>query len=134
MVTLLEMAFAGNCGLDVIIKKDVDPMKFFFNEELGLVLEVTDENVPTVMNALAEYQVAYMRIGTTIDSKKVRIAVQNGQNNEVVLEDDVLNLRDIWNETSYRLELLQANPACVDQEMQDLRTRKGMSFKFSDNW
>ncbi len=37
-------------------------------------------------------------------------------------------LRDIWNETSYQLELLQANPDCVEQERNSLKTRKGMHF------
>lgn len=34
------------------------------------------------------------------------------------------DLRDAWEETSFELEKLQANPVCVQQEMQDLKHRK----------
>lgn len=51
--------------------------------------------------------------------KQVIISV----NGSVVLEEDMCRLRKVWEETSYRLELLQANPACVQQE-RDLLTER----------
>ena len=40
-----------------------------------------------------------------------------------VLTDKMAALRDIWEETSFRLERLQANPSCVEEERQGLAQR-----------
>jgi len=37
-------------------------------------------------------------------------------------------LREVWEETSYRIDRLQANPECVDQERSALRSRSGPRF------
>ncbi|MEE6523830.1 hypothetical protein FKM82_022901 [Ascaphus truei] len=54
-------------------------------------------------------------------SSMVRVGV-NGQ--EVLLEK-VGPLRALWEETSFQLEHLQANPSCVSQEEAGLRQREG---------
>jgi len=132
IVTLLEMAFAGNCGLEVVaqsnwIKKtNID---FFFNEELGIVLEISDENEKTALNLLNNLNISYKLIAITKIDKQITIKVGN----EILLGESMPTLRDIWNETSYQLELLQANPKCVEQENSSLKTRSGLSYKLGFN-
>ena len=47
ITTLLEMAFAGNCGLEIDLPGDAaDAMPILFNEELGLVMEVPPQPLP----------------------------------------------------------------------------------------
>ena len=45
-------------------------------------------------------------------------------NGSPVLEEKMVVLRDVWEETSFQLERLQANPDCVKQEQEGLRTRQ----------
>ena len=41
-----------------------------------------------------------------------------------MFENQMCELRDVWEETSYQLELLQANESCVKQERKILKERK----------
>ena len=45
----------------------------------------------------------------------------------------MVDLRDIWEETSFNLEKLQANPECVTQEAAGLRQRKEPPYKLTFN-
>ncbi|MDE2998112.1 MAG: phosphoribosylformylglycinamidine synthase [Gemmatimonadota bacterium] len=117
---LLEMAFAGNCGIDVDLPTTSDPIPSLFAEEMGLVFEVHASGLPHVLRILNAADVPCIPIGNTTADTSVRIAV-NGRS---VLGDEVANLRDLWEETSYRLERIQANPRCVEQERLSLSRRK----------
>lgn len=46
-------------------------------------------------------------------------------NGAVVLEEPVGQLRALWEETSFQLDRLQAEPSCVAEEEQGLRERTG---------
>lgn len=49
-------------------------------------------------------------------------------NGPVVLEEPVGQLRALWEETSFQLDRLQAEPHCVAEEEQGLRERTGPSY------
>lgn len=49
-------------------------------------------------------------------------------NGAVVLEEAVGQLRAVWEETSFQLDRLQAEPRCVAEEEQGLRERTGPSY------
>ena len=116
---LLEMAFAGNCGISIDLPTTSDPIASLFAEELGLVFEVHAGKSPHILQTLEDADVPCIPIGRTTADTSVRIAV----NGSTVLNDDLANLRDLWEETSYRLDRLQANPQCVEQERLSLRQR-----------
>ncbi len=126
VTALLEMAFAGNCGVEVDLDATDahDPFPVLFAEELGFLLEVSPEHEPRVLEAFRRADVPCLAIGTATSDETVHIRI-NGQ---LVLEDHVQNLRDLWEETSYRLDRLQANPDCVDQERTGLRKRTGPAY------
>jgi phosphoribosylformylglycinamidine synthase len=65
VTTLLEMAFAGNCGLNVDLEDadSDDPIPFVFAEELGLVMEVQPEDETHVIDCLKRAEVPCVRIG-----------------------------------------------------------------------
>ncbi|XP_021550547.1 phosphoribosylformylglycinamidine synthase [Neomonachus schauinslandi] len=125
---LLEMAFAGNCGIEVDVPvSGVDVLSVLFAEEPGLVLEVQE---PDLAQVLERYQAAGLRcleLGPTGDAGPhalVRVSV----NGAVVLEEPVGQLRAVWEETSFQLDRLQAEPHCVAEEEQGLRERTGPSY------
>ena len=49
-------------------------------------------------------------------------------NGAVVLEESVRQLRALWEETSFQLDRLQAEPRCVAEEEQGLRERTGPTY------
>jgi phosphoribosylformylglycinamidine synthase len=59
-------------------------------------------------------------IGNTLEEPVVRILIEGQE----VLNDDMRDLRDLWEETSFEIDSLQANPECVEQERAGLRGRK----------
>nr|XP_035950437.1 phosphoribosylformylglycinamidine synthase [Halichoerus grypus]XP_035950438.1 phosphoribosylformylglycinamidine synthase [Halichoerus grypus]XP_035950439.1 phosphoribosylformylglycinamidine synthase [Halichoerus grypus] len=125
---LLEMAFAGNCGIEVDVPAPgVDALSVLFAEEPGLLLEVQE---PDLAQVLERYRAAGLRcleLGPTGDAGPhalVRVSV----NGAVVLEEAVGQLRAVWEETSFQLDRLQAEPRCVAEEEQGLRERTGPSY------
>lgn len=125
VTALLEMAFAGNCGIEVDLgDAAVDPIALLFSEELGLVLEVSADREAPVLDAFARASVPCATVGAVLGEPTVRIRLGG----EVVLEEDVRDLRDLWEETSFQLDRLQADPDKVEQERTGLRHRTGPTF------
>mgnify|MGYP006973225567 CR=1 FL=1 len=46
----------------------------------------------------------------------------------------MVKLRDVWEATSFQLEMRQANPACVAQEKDNLQFRETPQYKVSFDW
>ncbi|XP_075687052.1 phosphoribosylformylglycinamidine synthase isoform X2 [Rhinoderma darwinii] len=130
---LLEMAFAGNCGLDVEFSSpDVSALDLLFSEELGLVLEVPEGSCERVMEQYRASGLQCVKLGRTQGrgpGAMVRVCV----NGEEVLRDEVGKLRALWEETSFQLERLQARPGCVSQEEAGLIKREGPNYQLTFN-
>jgi phosphoribosylformylglycinamidine synthase len=76
VTTLLEMAMAGNCGIEVDLDDAaVDSIALLFSEELGLVLEVSAEHEASVIEAFARADVPCARIGATASDSGIRLRV-----------------------------------------------------------
>ncbi|XP_037743223.1 phosphoribosylformylglycinamidine synthase isoform X5 [Chelonia mydas] len=125
---LLEMAFAGNCGLQAeLVAPGLSALEVLFAEELGLVLEVPSAVAGDVCRRYEEAGVRCLPIGQTGPlgpQSMVRLRV-NGQEE---LARPVGDLRALWEATSFQLERLQASPQCVEQEERGLAQRQGPSF------
>ena len=139
IVTLLEMAFAGNCGIEVDIKHNEQSsskqkissgvtlhlsLSLLFSEELGLIFEYLPESEDRIKAILGDNNISCQIIGKTVKEKEINMRI----NNETVLKEDMRDLRAIWEETSYRLDRLQANPGCVEDERRSSLDRKGPVF------
>lgn len=128
VTALLEMAFAGNCGFDVDLEGDAaDALPLLFAEELGLLLEVDEADVAEAEEAFRGRDVACVPIGRTTAGPAVRIRIGG----RTVLDDDVRDLRDVWEATAFALERLQANPGFVAQEQAGLRHRAAPPYRLS---
>ena len=126
ITTLLEMAFAGDCGIKIDISGE-DELESLFSEELGLVMEYTSDKKDAVHEILNKASVPFQVIGGTIRNKQIKIRFNGNE----VLNEEMTSLRDMWEETSYQLELLQANPDCVDQERKANSNRTAPGFRTS---
>jgi phosphoribosylformylglycinamidine synthase len=124
LATILEMAFAGNCGLNIRIDGPLSPFGRLFAEELGVVLECHVKDVRKVTEVLDSFQLRSSVIGETTEEKKILVTYHS----QKVLESDMCVLRERWEETSYQLDRLQRNPQCADEEKKNIYDRKGPSY------
>lgn len=138
ITALLEMAFSGNCGLkitlDSLLKTDEtfsekDILPYLFSEELGLLVEYLPDKEPQVFSILEKYSVLFKVIGETLKEKRIRIV--NSSAAITIFEQDMRDLRALWEETSYQLDRLQANPECVEEERITAYDRKGPEYRLS---
>ncbi|HET7015958.1 MAG TPA: phosphoribosylformylglycinamidine synthase [Streptosporangiaceae bacterium] len=111
ITTVLEMAFAGNTGLELDLGGAQDPLATLFAEELGVVLETGDAD--GTLNALAAANVPAIVIGR-VGSPGGAIVVRAG--GQVVIDRPMTGLREVWEDTSTRIDRLQADPESVDEE------------------
>lgn len=128
---VLEMAFAGNRGVDVELTSDgAGLMELLFSEELGLVLEVSQDDLEAVCQRYTSTGVQCHRIGKTCGfgpASKIRVCVDGRE----VLNESLPKLRGVWEDTSFQLECLQANEQCVKQEEEGLAKRTQPFFKLT---
>jgi len=127
VVTLLEMAFAGNSGLNITMDSGdsgASPFNTLFSEESGLVFEVHDDYLAEVQRILNYHIDSFFVIGRTHREKRIKIAIDGSE----VLDADMLELRSAWEETSYELERLQMNPALADEERRNVHDRPGPTY------
>jgi phosphoribosylformylglycinamidine synthase len=132
ITTLLEMTFAGNCGLDVNLiqdsgfktKDDSNAIEILFSEEIGLVMEYQPEKEDEICNVLQKESIPFQVIGKTTSDERIIMHV----NDSVVLNEDMKVLRDIWEETSYQIERIQATPLCADEEKKNNYDRRGPAY------
>ncbi|HBT96485.1 MAG TPA: phosphoribosylformylglycinamidine synthase, partial [Desulfobulbaceae bacterium] len=118
IVTLLEMAFAGNRGLDLTIDAD-NATAALFAEELGIVVACPASNRKRVEELLLAARLPFQYLGHSTTEAEIRVAV----NGHTVLDQPMPQLRAIWEATSHQLERLQINPACADEEHAAIFTR-----------
>ncbi|MCL4456756.1 MAG: phosphoribosylformylglycinamidine synthase [Nitrospirae bacterium] len=139
ITTLLEMAFSGNCGLEIGLRAQAakgrrqdEIISSLFSEELGLVIEYAPAKEEEITSLLKKFSVPHLGIGRTLSEKKIRINFLIPDSEPLnVLDEDMLKLRAVWEETSHRLDMLQANPECVLEEKEIIYDRTGPSYRLT---
>jgi phosphoribosylformylglycinamidine synthase len=126
VVSALEMAFAGNCGVSLRFPAAgsasgaANPLAPLFAEEVGILLEVPTAKVASVLAAYEAKGVYASVIGETAAAQSVSVEVGGAS----VLSAAMPALRDAWEATSFQLERLQCNPVCVEQEEAGMAGRR----------
>ncbi len=139
IVTLLEMAFGGNCGFEVSIRNPQNmgknselrtqnsELSVLFSEELGFVIEYLPEYEQRITDIFRQNDIPFQIIGETSTEKEIRIRV----NEQPVFRENMNELRAVWEETSYQIERLQTNPECAEEEKRVDFDRKGPAYKLT---
>lgn len=129
VTALLEMAFAGNCGVDVDLPSpSQDPhgaLATLFAEELGLLLEVPAGSAADVAARYTQRGLSCTRIGTVRSTRHCDVRVDGAS----VISADTAALRDLWESTAFTLERLQAAEQCVDAEQAGQASRTAPLWK-----
>jgi len=122
LVTALEMAFAGHCGLDLrldtLAHGREEAAAVLFNEELGAVIQVRHDATPEI---LAQFSAAGLEDCVVVIGKPVNnghVVIRLGD--ETLFEGERRLLQRQWAETSYRIQRMRDNATCADQEFDTL--------------
>lgn len=115
LVTLAEMAFAGHCGIKANIETlGDDALAALFNEELGAVVQVKNDELNSVLATLAAHGLeACTHVIGEVEASD-RLLITRGE--EVLIERSRTELRTIWAEMTHKMQALRDNSACADQE------------------
>jgi phosphoribosylformylglycinamidine synthase len=109
LATVLEMAFASRCGLELeLTNLPGSTLDKLFNEELGIVMQVRDQDLPDIKNAFGKY--AY-DIGAPTAKPQIII-----KDSDTIYKNSRAELESWWSDTSYQLQKLRDNPATAEQE------------------
>jgi phosphoribosylformylglycinamidine synthase len=137
-VTLVEMAFAGRCGIDIEISRlPGDAASVLYNEELGAVIQVhasESKDIWTSLNQLLPDCVHI--IGDVIPDNNGIIIRQHG---DVVYAELRSNLHRMWSETTYQMQKMRDNPVCAQQEydrildLNDAGLHVKLTFDYNEN-
>ncbi|KAM7492012.1 hypothetical protein LguiA_034933 [Lonicera macranthoides] len=128
LVSTLEMAFAGNCGIRLELNSQrYSLFQTLFAEELGLILEVSKKNFEIVTSKLRNFGISAEIIGQVTFEPMVGLKVDGVTH----LNEKTSDLRDMWEETSFLLERFQRLASCVDLEKEGLKNRHEPSWKLS---
>ena len=121
-VTLIEMAFAGHCGIDVNIglrnenerKNKAAAIAALFSEELGVVLQVPLDQTAEIIGTLMTHGVGHCSavIGS-VQPESDRIRISAGK---VLIDESWEALKREWSATSWRMRALRDDPDCALEE------------------
>ncbi|QIW15149.1 phosphoribosylformylglycinamidine synthase [Pasteurellaceae bacterium RH1A] len=128
IATLAEMAFAGNCGVDVDISALGDKdLAVLFNEELGAVIQVADSELNAVRDVLKAHNLLHLTKELGAVTADDRFEISRGSRK--LLSEKRSELRGIWAELTHQMQRLRDNPECADQEFATKKDKenKGLS-------
>ncbi|KAK6744272.1 hypothetical protein RB195_011149 [Necator americanus] len=131
IVALLEMAFAGNVGIRADIRCETDPITFLFAEEAGVFLEVEHEHSAAVMN---EFRGHSMVVGEVFSTYGPGANIEIRVNGGCVVNESLVTLREVWEETSDRLGLMQTDAACLQEAKQVRSTTELIAYTAPFEW
>jgi phosphoribosylformylglycinamidine synthase len=115
LLTVLEMAFASRCGIDIDLGAVPDDIAACFAEEPGAVLQVACAGAAEAWGVLERHGLAAMArdIGAPLPgSAEVRVRA-NGRD---AYSASRLDLHRRWSEVSFRIQEMRDNPQCAREE------------------
>lgn len=135
--TLVEMMFAGRCGLDVMLDKITksgrpqDLIETLFNEELGAVFQIRKKHENEFRGVFAP--MTPITIGAVPKASKQELSIFYGD--KAVYRAGRKDLQQKWSHTSWAMQRLRDNPECADTEKEDIRDDKdpGLQYKLTFN-
>ncbi|WP_273861999.1 phosphoribosylformylglycinamidine synthase [Pseudomonas sp. LA5] len=135
ITTVVEMAFAGHCGLalrlDALAADRDELIRALFAEELGAVIQVPQDFTHEV---LAQFSAAGLEdcvavIGNPVNGYEINIHYHD----EHLYQAERRMLQRVWSETSFQIQRLRDNAECAQQEFDALleEDHPGLSAKLA---
>ncbi|GAB5414851.1 MAG: phosphoribosylformylglycinamidine synthase [Congregibacter sp.] len=114
IVTLLEMACAARCGLQINLPETVEPLSFLFNEEVGAVLQCPAQSADEWVRKAESLGLGDCLHKMGCPTRDEQIHIRQGQ--EVLLQSNRSALQTDWTRTSHAIQRLRDEPVCADEE------------------
>ena len=129
--TLVEMAFASRCGLDINLGESENPIAMLFNEELGAVVQVLDEH-SAQFEALAE-GLGLLDCVIQIATVNVNDEITVRHSSKALITKSRTQLQRQWAATSFQMQRIRDNSECAQQEFDSLldSADPGLNIKLS---
>jgi len=129
IVTLLEMAFAGNCGLNLdisdLVSNSSSINNALFNEELGAVIQIKLTYLSEVINSFTSVAINTTLIGTINNEDKINIH----HDDKLIFSESRCKLHHTWHKVSFNMAKLRDNPVCATQEAEAILTGNNLKLK-----
>lgn len=122
-VTLCEMAFASQVGVDIYLsalnQPEISPFALLFNEELGAVIQIKVEDWSNVEKTFAQFGLidSLYHIAKTSTEPTIKVFSHDSQ---LLLSEPLHVLQQCWSSTSMAIQKLRDNPSCVEENRLNL--------------
>ncbi|MFK8041169.1 phosphoribosylformylglycinamidine synthase subunit PurQ, partial [Congregibacter sp.] len=113
-VTLLEMAFAGRCGLEISLPESSEALAALFCEEPGAVVQIPKSQLADWSSQAEQLGIGdcLLTLGYARGDEQVRIWAGD----ELLIDTMRGALQERWSQCSHALQRLRDNPDCADEE------------------
>ncbi len=111
--TLVEMAFASHCGLEITLDAiEAEALPALFAEELGAIVQVRTAEATEVAQALRSAGLLAAVVGVPSRGHQVRIL----RHGAVLFDEARVDLHRAWSATTHAMQTLRDNPADAAEE------------------
>jgi len=114
LLSALEMAFAARAGLEIEIEAGRSAIGDLFSEELGVLIEIDDAAIETVMASAQSAAVADQLRKLGAATATPQLSVRQGDN--LLIDRPMGEVIAAWGECSWRIMRGRDNPECADAE------------------
>jgi phosphoribosylformylglycinamidine synthase len=115
IVTLIEMALAGHCGIDVELNDwGESTLSALFSEELGAVVQIRASDRAAFLDLLAAHDLGNLARFCGNPHKRKRVKLWLG--GEAIARWNWQDLMRVWSETSHQMAQLRDNPQSAREE------------------
>ncbi len=115
---LCECAFASHCSIDFYIPTDdgSEALGHLLNEEIGAVIQVHGEALPSVMSRIERAGLICAGNGKILDSEDSPALRIRKENSQILVERDLETLFRLWGRTSYEIARRRDHDECAHNE------------------
>jgi phosphoribosylformylglycinamidine synthase len=119
LITVLEMAFASRCGLEIDLGAQTDVIAACFSEEPGAVVQIPATQADEALAVLARHglQDAARLIGAPVDGDTIDLRCGG----DPLFSASIRGLHRRWSEVSFRMQELRDDPVCAREEFERLQ-------------
>ena len=113
ITTILESCFAGHIGIDINYDENIlDINKFMFNEELGVVMQISNSLIEKVRKIYSKKNINTSIIGKINSDYKLNIFNNGG----LIYSYSIESLHKLWHRTSYEIQKIRDNAVAAENE------------------
>jgi phosphoribosylformylglycinamidine synthase len=130
--TLVEMMFAGRCGLDLMLDRIVksgrpqDVIETLFNEELGAVFQIRKKHESLFRGMFAP--MSPVTIASVPKASKQDLSIFYGA--DCIYRAPRKELQQKWHHTSWAMQRIRDNPDCADAEKENITDDSDPGLKY----